>query len=75
MDLELNIQEAPKKKRRARKVRCEPTPSYPSLVYRCPGEHRAPKGTYSFKAVLNDIETAKALNDGWHLTLDQAVKQ
>jgi len=46
----------------------------PSIVYKCPGQHRGPKGTsYSFKGVKTQEETDSLLNNGWSISLDEAV--
>lgn len=43
------------------------------LVYRCPGPHFAHAGqTYAYKPVPEDA-VAAALEDGWHLSLLDAV--
>ena len=46
----------------------------PSIVYKCPGQHRGPKGTtYSFKGVKTQEETDSLLSNGWSISLDEAV--
>lgn len=42
------------------------------MVYRCPGEHHAPVGTYDFKGV-EESELQAALDAGWFLTLSEAM--
>lgn len=42
------------------------------MVYRCPGQHHAPVGTYDFKGV-EESELQAALNAGWFLTLPEAM--
>ena len=45
----------------------------PTLLYRCPGPHARPGGTYAYQAVSNEAEKASALAAGWFLTLPEAV--
>lgn len=46
----------------------------PSIVYKCPGQHRGPNGTtYSFKGVKTQEETDSLLSNGWSISLDEAV--
>ena len=44
-----------------------------TIVYKCPGFHSRPGGTYDFKGV--DSETIEdALNEGWFKTLPEAIE-
>lgn len=47
---------------------------FPSLVYKCPGNHQRPGGTYSFKGVKDEAQHAAALADGWFATLPEAIE-
>jgi len=47
---------------------------FPTLVYKCPGSHQRPGGTYSYKGVQDADEHASALADGWFATLPEAIE-
>lgn len=47
---------------------------FPTLVYKCPGNHQRPGGTYSFKGVKDEEQHAAALADGWFSTLPEAIE-
>lgn len=46
---------------------------FPSLVYKCPGAHQRPGGTYAYMGVKDEAEHAAALADGWFATLPEAI--
>lgn len=46
---------------------------FPALVYRCPGPHQRPGGTFGHKAVASKEEESAALADGWFLTVPEAI--
>jgi len=46
---------------------------YPRLVYRTPGPHLLPGGTYDHKAVADEGELSDALEAGWFATVPEAV--
>lgn len=47
---------------------------FPTILYKCPGMHQRPGGTYSYIAAP-DEETAKSLmSEGWHGALPDAIK-
>lgn len=46
---------------------------FPTLVYRCPGTHQRPGGTYEYRPVKDDEQLAAALIDGWFPTLPEAI--
>lgn len=46
---------------------------FPTLVYRCPGEHQRHGGTYKFKQVQDEQQLDAALADGWFETLPEAI--
>lgn len=48
--------------------------SFPTLVYRCPGTHSRPGGTYAFQPVEDKAALEAALSDGWALSLPEAVE-
>ena len=48
--------------------------NFPCLVYRCPGEHQCPGGTYGFKQVKTYEELGDSLKDGWFETLPEAIE-
>ena len=44
------------------------------IVYKCPGNHRGPKGTtYSFKGVSTQEEADSLLSNGWSISLNDAI--
>lgn len=47
---------------------------FPTLVYKCPGSHQRPGGTYSYKGVQDADEHAAALAGGWFATLPEAIE-
>jgi hypothetical protein len=48
---------------------------FPTIVYRCPGVHQRPGGTYDFLGVKNQGELESALKAGWAATLPEAMGQ
>lgn len=46
---------------------------FPNMVYRCPGPHQRPGGTFAFQGVANEGELAKAVKEGWFETLPEAI--
>ncbi|MDQ0022909.1 hypothetical protein J2X90_000695 [Variovorax paradoxus] len=46
---------------------------FPTLVYKCPGAHQRPGGTYAYQGVQDADEHAAALADGWFATLPEAI--
>lgn len=47
---------------------------FPTMVYRCPGEHHAHSGaTYKYRPVTGKDELDDLLKSGWSLTLVEAV--
>lgn len=46
---------------------------FPTMVYRCPGPHQCPGGTYAFLGVSNETALTTALKDGWMLTMPEAM--
>lgn len=49
--------------------------SLPTIVYRCPGPHQRPGGTFDFVGIETDEDLKEALLDGWFLTMDEAVNK
>ena len=47
--------------------------SYSNMVYKCPGPHQRPGGTFAFKGVKSKEEEAQALQEGWFETLPEAI--
>ena len=44
------------------------------LVYKCNGPHKGPFGTtYDFKAVYSQMEELQAIDEGWSISLIEAV--
>lgn len=47
---------------------------YPTILYKCPGDHQRAGGTYAYRAA-NDEESKDALvAAGWHATLPEAIE-
>jgi hypothetical protein len=46
---------------------------FPSMVYRVPGKHVRPYGTYDFAGVKNAEELQAKLKDGWFCSLPEAI--
>lgn len=47
---------------------------FPTIVYKIPGPFKGPKGhTHHWKGVKNEIEMAKALAEGYHKTMEDAL--
>ncbi len=47
--------------------------SFPTIVYRCPGDHHCAGGTYAYLGVGEQSQLDAALSDGWFLTLPEAT--
>lgn len=47
---------------------------YPTMVFKVPGKHVRPNGTYDFTGVSNAEELAAKLKEGWFLTLPEAIE-
>lgn len=47
--------------------------SFPTIVYRCPGDHHRAGGTYAYKGVSEQAQLVGALSEGWYLTLPEAI--
>lgn len=48
--------------------------SFPTIVYKCPGDHHRAGGTYSYRGA-EDVEALSALvAEGWFLTLPEAIE-
>lgn len=48
---------------------------FPTIVYRCPGAHQCPGGTYDYLGVKDQASLDAALKGGWHKTVPEAIKQ
>lgn len=46
---------------------------FPTIVYRCPGDHHRAGGTYGFLGVSDSAGLSLALSSGWFLTLPEAI--
>ncbi len=44
------------------------------MVFKVPGKHVRPNGTYDFTGVSNAEELAAKLKEGWFLTLAEAIE-
>lgn len=45
----------------------------PTVLYRCPGPHSRGGGTYDYLGVETPEAHDKAIADGWHLTMPEAI--
>lgn len=46
----------------------------PTIFYKCPGQHKGPKGiTYSFKGANTQEQADILKNTGWFHSLDKAI--
>lgn len=48
---------------------------FPNFVYRCPGSHQCPGGTYDHRRVSDEEELQERLDEGWSETLPEALGQ
>lgn len=46
---------------------------FPNLVYKCPGVHKRPGGTFNYLSVKDDDELRTAFEAGWSKTLPDAI--
>ena len=46
---------------------------FPTMVYRTPGPHAAPRGTYAYKGVADQAEYDAALASGWFASVADAM--
>ncbi len=47
--------------------------SFPTIVYRCPGDHHCAGGTYAYLGVDEQAQLDAALSGGWFMTLPEAI--
>lgn len=47
---------------------------FPTIVYKVPGKHVRPNGTYDFAGVKNAEELEAKLKDGWFKTMPEAIE-
>jgi hypothetical protein len=47
---------------------------FPTMVYRTPGPHAAPKGTYGYMGVADHAEYDAAIADGWFASIAEAME-
>jgi hypothetical protein len=47
---------------------------FPTIVYKCPGNHQRAGGTYDLLPVVDSAELSVALSGGWFLTLPEAIE-
>ena len=45
-----------------------------TIVYRCPGDHSLPGGSYSYRGVTGAEQLKDALADGWFETMAEAIE-
>lgn len=47
--------------------------SFPTIVYKCPGDHHRAGGTYSYRGAEDSEAFGKLLSEGWFATLPEAI--
>ena len=47
---------------------------FPTILYKCPGIHQRPGGTYSYIAAPDEETADSLMSEGWHSTLLDAIK-
>lgn len=47
--------------------------TFPTIVYKCPGDHQCRGSTYAYKGAVDDAELASLLAAGWFRTLPEAL--
>ena len=47
--------------------------NFPTIVYKCPGDHQRTGGTYAYRGVNEQPQLDAALSEGWFLTLPEAI--
>jgi hypothetical protein len=47
--------------------------AFPTIVYRTPGAHHCPGGTYDFLGVEDEVAFDEAVKDGWYPTMPEAL--
>jgi hypothetical protein len=47
--------------------------SFPTIVYKCPGDHHRAGGTYSYRGAEDSEALGKLLSEGWFATLPEAI--
>lgn len=47
---------------------------FPTILYKCPGEHQRPGGTYSYRAAIDEESRAALISKGWSDTLPEAIE-
>lgn len=47
--------------------------SFPTIVYKCPGDHHRAGGTYSYRGAEDSEALGKLLAEGWFATLPEAI--
>ena len=46
---------------------------FPTIIYKCPGEHQCTGGTYGFIQVISESSLSEGLKNGYSLTLPEAM--
>ncbi len=46
---------------------------FSEILYRCPGAHQCPGGTFSYVGAYNQAEFDQYIADGWHSTMPEAM--
>lgn len=46
---------------------------FPTLVYKCPGEHQCTGGSYAYKPAADEQEFSDLISAGWFETLPEAM--
>lgn len=48
--------------------------NFEDIVYRCPGAHSLPGGSYDYRGVNSEEAFEKALSEGWFNTIGEAIE-
>lgn len=48
--------------------------SFPTIVYKCPGDHHRAGGTYSYRGAKDAQALSVLVAEGWFLTLPEAIE-
>lgn len=47
--------------------------NFPMMVYKVPGKHQLPHGTFDYEQVDDETQLDAALDSGWHISLADAI--
>lgn len=47
---------------------------FPTILYKCPGDHQRPGGSYAYRAACDEDARALLIAEGWCDTLPEAIE-